>query len=145
MAPMGMWTYAELSTGIVISCLPVIPKFFQHFGPKISSAFTLHSKSSKRSGNGSAPTFAVIKSSSDVKQTEKLKLPNFKHTFASVVASNAEGNNVDCELYEQLPVPKKKYLLLHEEKAMPGRNATVELSQMPRAKLATTRDDLERG
>ena len=68
-----------------------------------------------------------------MKQTEKLKLPNFKHTFASVVASNAEGMDVDCEL------------LLREEKAISGRNTTGELSQMPRAKLATIRDDLERG
>lgn len=76
---------------------------------------------------------------------EKLKLPNFKHTFASVVASNAEEMDMDRELYEQLSVPKRDYLLLPEEKAMPGRNATGELSQMPRAKLATMRDDLERG
>ena len=51
---------------------------------------------------------------------------------------------MDRELYEQLPVPKREYLLLREEQAMP-RNATGELSQMPRAKLATVRDDLERG
>lgn len=143
--PMGMWTNAEFSTGIVISCLPVIPKFFQHFGPKVSSALTLYLKSSKRSGSGSAPTSAGIRSSSDVKQMEKLKLPNFKHTFASVVASNAEEMDMDRELYEQLSVPKREYLLLTEEKAMPGRNATGELSQMARAKLATMRDDLERG
>ena len=49
------------------------------------------------------------------------------------------------ELYKQLPVPKREYLLLREEKSMPGHNATGEPSQMPRAKLATTRDDLERG
>lgn len=76
---------------------------------------------------------------------EKLKLPNFKHTFASVVASNAEEMDMDRELYEQLSVPKREYLLLPEEKAMPGRNATGEPIQMPRAKLATMRDDLERG
>lgn len=52
---------------------------------------------------------------------------------------------MDRELYEQLSVPKREYLLLPEEKAMPGRNATREMSQMPRAKLATMRDDLERG
>lgn len=79
-----------------------------------------------------------------MKQVEKLKLPSFKHSFASVVASDAEEKDVDRELYEQLPVPKREYLLLREEQAMP-RNATGELSQMPRAKLATVRDDLERG
>ncbi|KAK0511236.1 hypothetical protein JMJ35_005809 [Cladonia borealis] len=37
MAQMGLWTYAELATGVIISCLPVIPKFFQHVGGKISA------------------------------------------------------------------------------------------------------------
>ena len=32
---MCLWNYAELATGVFISCLPVIPKFFQHVGPKI--------------------------------------------------------------------------------------------------------------
>jgi hypothetical protein len=32
---MGHWAWAEVSTGIVISCLPVFPKFVQHFGGKI--------------------------------------------------------------------------------------------------------------
>jgi len=31
---MGLWTYAEIAIGIIVSCLPVLPKFFQHFGPK---------------------------------------------------------------------------------------------------------------
>ena len=35
MVQMGLWTYAELATGVIVSCLPVIPKFFQHVGPRI--------------------------------------------------------------------------------------------------------------
>lgn len=37
---MGLWTWAEITTGIVVSCLPVIPKFFQHFGPKFFRALS---------------------------------------------------------------------------------------------------------
>lgn len=36
-APMGFWTYAELSMGIVCGCLPTSPKFFQAIGQKLSS------------------------------------------------------------------------------------------------------------
>ena len=33
--PMGYWTWTELSIGIIVGCLPTMPKFFQHIGPKI--------------------------------------------------------------------------------------------------------------
>lgn len=33
---MGLWTWAELSIGLIVGCLPAIPKLFQHIGPKIS-------------------------------------------------------------------------------------------------------------
>ena len=32
---MGLWTWAELSTGIIVGCLPALPRFFQHIGPKL--------------------------------------------------------------------------------------------------------------
>ncbi|KAF7513246.1 hypothetical protein GJ744_010642 [Endocarpon pusillum] len=33
-AIMGYWTIAEITTGIVVSCLPVMPKFFHHYTSK---------------------------------------------------------------------------------------------------------------
>ena len=38
---MGLWAYAEISIGIIVSCLPVLPKFFNHFGPRIYGSFSL--------------------------------------------------------------------------------------------------------
>lgn len=35
---MGLAAAAELSIGVVVSCSPVLPRFFQHIGPKIASA-----------------------------------------------------------------------------------------------------------
>ncbi|CAF9943344.1 MAG: hypothetical protein ALECFALPRED_011122 [Alectoria fallacina] len=134
MVRMGMWTYAELSTGIVISCLPVIPKFFQHVGPKLSSALTTRSKTTKHSGNKSASG-----TPSDKVRPEKFKLPSFKTPFPSVISSTE--NDTDHELYSQQSLPKRDYAVLHEETALSSR----ELSQVPAARLATTRDDLERG
>lgn len=32
---MGYWTIAEITTGIVVSCLPVMPKFFHHYTSKL--------------------------------------------------------------------------------------------------------------
>ena len=39
---MGYWTIAEITTGIVVSCLPVMPKFFHHYTFKLC-----HSRKSK--------------------------------------------------------------------------------------------------
>lgn len=135
---MGMWTHAELSTGVVISCLPVMPKFFQHIGPKLFSALTLRSRSRKDSGNESAPSAPSEK----VRADSKIKLPSFNGAFTSV-ASNTEKDN-DYEMYSQQSLPKSEYVQLHEETAILGRDAT-RVTLMPTAKLATARDDLERG
>lgn len=138
MVPMGMWTYAELSTGIVISCLPVIPKFFQHIGPKLSSVFTLRSKYTKDSGIEAAST-----TPSDKVRAEKLKLPSFKLTFASMV-SRVEKDN-DHELDSQQSLPKGEYVKLHEDAAFPRRDTNRGLNPMPAARLATAQEDLESG
>ena len=41
---MGFWTYVEIAIGIVISCLPVLPRLFQACGPRIYGMFSLRSK-----------------------------------------------------------------------------------------------------
>ena len=142
MVPMGMWTYAELSTGIVISCLPVIPKFFQHVGPQLSRALTFrHYKVTKESNNSGS---SASENSSDPVRGERLKLPSFKHTFASVVSSNMDGDG-DHELCSQPSLPKKEYVMLHEETAVPRGSSPGDLVLMPQAKVASMRDDLEKG
>lgn len=59
-AMMGLWTHAEVAVGIICSCLPVLPIFFQTVWPKIisrikASLSTLnglkHSKPSQRLAN----------------------------------------------------------------------------------------------
>ena len=45
-APFGLWSEAELSAGIITSCLPVMPKFFQHFAPKVRNVFSSRPMSS---------------------------------------------------------------------------------------------------
>ena len=37
---MGLWTGAELTSGIIVSCLPVTPRFFQYLGPKVHGVFS---------------------------------------------------------------------------------------------------------
>lgn len=42
----GLWTYAEISIGIVISCTPIFPRFYQEFGRKIYAVLSFGSMSS---------------------------------------------------------------------------------------------------
>lgn len=143
---MGLWTYAELSTGTCISCLPVIPKFFQHIGPKLSSALTtLKIRSTLKDPAHNRSASAAKSQSSQRAQAEKLKLPSFKNTFTSSFSSGAEEKD-DHELYNQQSLPKREYALLHEESAVPMCYDTPrEMGQMRPVKLATMRDDLEKG
>lgn len=48
---MGLWTQAEIATGIIVSCLPVVPKFVRHTGPKLYRAFSHGSQSASPSGS----------------------------------------------------------------------------------------------
>ena len=38
---MGLWAYAEISIGIIVSCLPVFPKFLKHINLKVFSVGSL--------------------------------------------------------------------------------------------------------
>ena len=46
---LGLWGWAECAIGIIVGCLPVAPKFFQHIGPKVLNIFAFVSKSDVQS------------------------------------------------------------------------------------------------
>lgn len=49
LAVMGLCASTELAIGTIISCLPVLPRFFQRFGPKVCRIFSFTSKSENKS------------------------------------------------------------------------------------------------
>ena len=51
---MGLWTLAEVATGVIVSCLPVLPRFFRHAGPTVYRVFSVKTKSSSSSGSAGA-------------------------------------------------------------------------------------------
>lgn len=61
---MGLWTWAELTTGILISCLPVMPRFIKHLGSKAYWALSAISKSNRKDGDESTAT--AIKKETEV-------------------------------------------------------------------------------
>ena len=50
-APFGLWSDAEFAVGIIIGCLPAMPRFFQVVGPKVCQMFQFRSRSISTSGN----------------------------------------------------------------------------------------------
>ena len=105
---MGLWSAAEFSTGIIISCLPVIPRFFQHIGPKLSSALTTLIRSKTEGSSNNESTSPAKSKTSEKAQAEKLKLPSFKQTLTSVFASDAKQED-NHELYSQQSPPKRGF------------------------------------
>ena len=45
---LGMWAHAEIAIGIIVSCMPVLPKFFQHFAPIIRHSLSYVSKAGSK-------------------------------------------------------------------------------------------------
>lgn len=52
LALMGLWTYAEIAIGIIISCTPIFPRFYQEFGPKIYAVLSFGSMPSDTTQSG---------------------------------------------------------------------------------------------
>ena len=51
---LALWTWAELSSGIILSCLPTTPRFFRHISPKINSMVSDALKFDTRSRDATA-------------------------------------------------------------------------------------------
>ena len=49
---MGVWTWAEMTVGTVICCLPVMPRFLQHCRSKINGASSVEPISDLEDGRG---------------------------------------------------------------------------------------------
>ncbi|KAI4274159.1 MAG: hypothetical protein LQ337_004124 [Flavoplaca oasis] len=48
----ALWTLGEIASGIVCSCLPVVPAFFRHYMPKLTSSFKSSLEKVKGSRSG---------------------------------------------------------------------------------------------
>ena len=128
---MGYWTWTELSVGIVVGCLPTMPKFFQHIGPKIRHRVL-----------GTAPENA---SSAEVDTPEGHGLASFQRPFAKYGVGLSVSDSRD-ESYSTCKQPRSEYVVLDEVDASPrkGSSASEETGYQGKA-IATVREDLEYG
>lgn len=128
---MGLWTWAELSTGIIVGCLPALPKFFQHVGPKIYR--TIPGTGSGRNSGAAIDTPQVI------------ALAKFKTPFAKygVGPSVSESSNDPYSLRARLQ--EGSVILDGSDVSLPRSTTFSAPNECPGQDIATARNDLEYG
>ena len=128
MVPMGLWTIAEVSIGIIVSCLPVLPKFFQHVGPKVYKTFSFGSKSGTASEQ--KPKFRATISRLKTHST-------WEHPLARSGGKN-DVSNTWIDSYSVDAQPNGEYITLDDQptdrRILDGTSTEM---------LSTRRDDLE--
>lgn len=128
--PMGLWIWAELSIGIIVGCLPTMPKFFQNFGSKIYG-----NASNDRDGPELGPATNVPKV--DVGARAKRSFAKYGVGPTVFDASN--------DLYSSRDRSHNEYLILDDSMnvSLPGVTPSGAPIIWPGQGIATARNDLE--
>ncbi len=125
-----------MTTGIVVSCLPVTPKFFQHFGSKVYGTFSHGSKSSFKLGRDFRPT--------DIKKKIGL-CARLKRPFNKYSSGESRSGTISDPSNDQSQ-PKREYITLNEVGIAASQSDTINgRSQLSAQGRPTRRDDLETG
>ena len=127
--PMGLWTWAELSIGIIVGCLPTLPRFIQHIGPKI------HLKPSG-SGTGRAASAVTLPPKTNVLASVKRAFG--KYGFGRSITDS--WNDPDTPRAQH----REEYLVLDEFDTTPLQEESLNMQTgRPGQDIATVREDLE--
>ena len=122
----GLWSTAELPVAIITGCLPVLPRFVQHVGPKLHSVF---------STTPSTPVTSSTKTFSSTALT-KIKTPFGKHSTGL--------STPDADIYPYASQPHGEYRMLDEFGAAQRQAGRDPIPASGRG-AAARRDDLEYG
>ena len=133
LAGFNLWSDAEFAIGIIIGCFPVMPRFVQHVGPKVSEALSFRSKSTHNTGHDPRNRSKTSKTAA----AGKSKNPFAKYRVGSGI----------CESYnDAYAQPHGEYYTLDElETSRAQTETTSPPSQAPGMVAATRRDDSEYG
>ena len=122
-----LWSWAELSIGIIVGCLPSLPKFFRHVGPKF------HRVCGTRSGHESS----AVPHPPRPDTLHRVKRPFAKYGFGPSVSDPLDDPNI------QGPHLHDKYFILDEFDASPPREMNLSATVGQPGGTATARDALE--
>lgn len=132
---MGLWGWAELAIGIIVGCLPVMPKFFQHIGPKVLKTLSFSSKHEMSLAHGLKNTQKTPKA----KAFTKTQRPFAKYVGPSICESSTDPYSPHAQLHGDYVMPDKF------DSQLPQAFIAHETTQLPGVIIATRRDDLEYG
>lgn len=132
---MGLWGWAELAIGIIVGCLPVMPKFIQHVGSKVLKTFSIRSKHEIRPAQNLKSRDKTLRADTFT----KIQRPFAKYIGSSISESLSEPYSPQARLHGGYLTPG--------EFDSPVSNAIIahEPIQLPCVVIATRRDDLEYG
>ena len=132
---MGLWSWAELTIGIIVGCLPVLPKFVRHIGAKVSSTFSSTSRA------GVSATHGLINNIQPPKANAFTEIPRpfNKHAGSSISESSTDTYSPHARLHGE-------YLTSNEyDLRSLSAITTHKPTHPPSVAIATRRDDLEYG
>lgn len=133
MVQMGLWTYAELAIGVIISCLPVIPKFFQHVGPRVSAIiFSQHELSGDHTRQLSPGAVS----------THKKAACGFVLPFWTKYPRSDRSNRLSIASSHRAYLSRRDHAPGECEMAQSEINGSHELGELKLAKPAKTRSNL---
>ena len=133
LAKYGLCSDVELSVGVLIGCFPIMPKFFQHIGPKITEALTFRSKAATKDGDNLDPISIL---------PETHALNKTKNSFAKYKAGSSVLESC-TDPYAQF---QGEHYSWNESAASQSQAATSFAPvPVPCAEVVTKRHDLEHG
>lgn len=120
----GIWAWAEMAVGIIVSCLPIMPKFFQHFSPKVWRLLSLPIGTAER-GRATGESYPSHKHQNPFSRSSgRTRIPDVvDESFDLALRDKAQGATV------------KKYAI-----TSPANTVFI-----PEGRTATKREDLEIG
>ena len=132
---MGLWSWAELTIGIIVGCLPVLPKFIRHVGAKVSSTFSFTSK------DGVSATHGLINNIQPPKANAFTEVPRpfAEHVGSSISESSTDTYSPQARLHEEYLTSDK-----YDSRSLSA-ITTHKPTHPPSVVIATRRDDLEYG
>lgn len=125
--PVGLWSWAELSIGIIVGCLPTLPKFFQHIGTKFY-----------RSTSGSGRESSAADYASKLNVFARAQRPFARYGVGRRVS------DFRAEPYNPRPQSLDEYLILEGFDASPTQvRSSITPTGWRGQGIATAREDLE--
>ena len=124
--PVGLWSWAELSIGIIVGCLPTLPKFFQHIRTKLN-------RRPSEPGPGSESSSAA-----KVRVLTKVQRSLAKYGVGPTISNSWNGTyNTPTQNHDE-------YLILDDVGPLPSRGRSSNApTKWPGQGVATAREDLE--